>query len=175
MDRLICCAFPRTASTYLTESLKVAYPEKNIYHIFHKIDILRKENNMITIIRKPEDAVSSWMTKINNTDIEGNLDWYNRFMIATLNRVDDIFITDFESIISDVNNVIQICKNYFSFKEPNIVDSNSIIKKIKKEYPDRYSFQKNISLIKEIKQSKDYQKSFNYYNEIKQLITMKTM
>jgi hypothetical protein len=167
LDRLICCAFPRTASTFFTESLKVAYSNIEIAHIFHKIDVLKKEKNIITFLRKTEDAFSSWMTKIDSNDIEGNLDWYNRFMIATLDRVKDICIVDFESITSDVNLAIQICRNYYSLPQPNIVDSVVIVEKIKTEFPDRYSFQQNNSLIEEIKQSKNYQKSLDYFNKIK--------
>lgn len=167
MDRLICVAFPRTASTFLTESLKVAYPNIEVAHIFHKIDVLRKEKNIITILRKPEDAIASWMTKINDNDIEGNLDWYNRFMVATLNRLNDVFITNFESITTDVNSVIQKCRNYYSLQEPNNVNPDSILELLKENYPDRISKQRNLSLSDKIKESKNYMESFNLYNKIK--------
>ncbi len=167
MDRLKCVAFPRTASTFFTESLKVAYPSIEVAHIFHKIDVLRKEKNIITILRKPEDAIASWMTKIDSNDIEGNLDWYNRFMVATLDRVDDIFITDFESITTDVNSVIQKCKNYYSLQEPNTVDSSYIIELLKENYPDRISKERNLFLCDKIKESKNYIESLNLYNKNK--------
>ena len=167
MDRLVCVAFPRTASTYLTESLKVAYPNIEVAHIFHKIDVLRKEKNIITILRKPEDTIASWMTKIDDNDIEGNLDWYNRFMVATLDRVDDIFITDFESITTDVNSVIQKCKNYYSLQEPNTVDSSYIIELLKENYSDRISKERNLFLCDKIKESKNYIESLNLYNKNK--------
>jgi hypothetical protein len=167
LDRLVCVAFPRTASTYLTESLKVAYPNIEVAHIFHKIDVLRKEKNIITILRKPEDTIASWMTKIDDNDIEGNLDWYNRFMVATLDRVDDIFITDFESITTDVNSVIQKCKNYYSLQEPNTVDSSYIIELLKENYSDRISKERNLFLCDKIKESKNYIESLNLYNKNK--------
>ena len=170
MGGLICCAFPRTASTYLVESLKVAYPDKEIYHIFHKIEVLRKENNMITIIRKPEDAVASWLTKIDDTDIDGHLDWYNRFLKATLDRFNDIVILEFEEIVSDINIAISKCANFFRLEKPNYVDSNYVVEHIKKELPDRFSLEKNIALIEKIKQSKGYKESFDYYNQVKQLV-----
>ena len=167
MDRLNCVAFPRTASTFLTQSLKVAYPNIEVAHIFHKIDVLRKEKNIITILRKPEDAIASWMTKIDDNDIEGNLDWYNRFMVATLDRVDDIFITDFESITTNVNSVIQKCKSYYSLQEPNTVDSSYVIELLKENYPDRISKERNLFLCDKIKESKNYIESLNLYSKIK--------
>lgn len=166
MDRLNCVAFPRTASTFFTESLKVAYPDIEIAHIFHKIDVLRKQNNIITILRKPEDAIASWMTKICDDDIDGNLDWYNRFMIATIERFNDIYVTKFEDIVSDVNLVIQKCKDFYSLKEPNIVEPKSIISLLKKEYPDRISKKQNLMLCNEIKKSKNYLKSLELYNQV---------
>lgn len=167
MDRLNCIAFPRTASTFLTQSLKVAYPNIEVTHIFHKIDVLRKEKNIITILRKPEDAIASWMTKIDDNDIEGNLDWYNRFMVATLDRIDDIFITDFESITTDVNSVIQKCRSYYSLQEPNKVNPDSIIELLKENYPDRISKERNLFLCDKIKESKNYIESLNLYSKIK--------
>ena len=173
MGRLVCIAFPRTASTFLTESLKVAYPDIDIFHIFHKIDVLRKEKDIITILRKPEDAIASWMTKIDSTDIEGNLDWYNRFMVATLDRVDDIFITDFESIVTDVNSVINKCKDFYSLPEPNSVNSNDIVKMLEQELPDRISKSQNTLLQKEITLSNSYSKSLEYYNKVAYIINNK--
>jgi hypothetical protein len=165
MDRLICAAFPRTASTYFTEALKVAYPEKEIQHIFHKIEILRKESNVITIIRKPEDAIASWLTKIEATDIEDNLDWYNRFMVATLNR-EDIFVTDFDSVISDVNAVIYQLRDFYSLDKSEFVDSEAIMETLKKDYPDRLSKTKNSKLRDQVLKSPSYEKSLDLYNQV---------
>ena len=170
MDRLICCSFPRTASTFLVESLRVAYPEKEIYHVFHKIEVLRKQPSMITILREPEYAVASWLTKINEKDIDGNLDWYNRFMKATINRFDEIVVLEFDDIINDVNKSIKKCQQFFNLEEPKYVDSSLVIEKIKLEHINAYSSYKNIELIEQIKQSKYYKDSFDYYQQVKSFI-----
>ena len=166
MDRLNCIAFPRTASTFLTESLKVAYPSIEIIHVFHKIDVLRKDNNIITILRKPEDAIASWLVKINDNDIDGNLDWYNRFMLATLDRINDIFITDFNSIISDFNTVIQKCKDFYSLPNPEYVNQKDIVEHLRNNYPDRISKERNLILCDEIRKSKNYLQSLELYNQV---------
>lgn len=172
MDRLICAAFPRTASTYFTESLKVAYPKADIFHSFHKIEILRKESNIVTIIRKPEGAVASWLTKLNEEEIEANLDWYDRFMIATLNR-DDIFVTDFDSVIFDVNAVILECQEFYSLDEPKTVDTKEIVKHLKKNFPDRISKEQNLALQKKVIESPSYGKSIDLFNEVFDKMTEK--
>ena len=156
MDRLICVAFPRTASTYLTDALKIAYPDKDIWHIFHKIEVLRKESNIITILRKPEDAISSWLTKVDETDIEGHLDWYNRFMLATLSRISEVFITTFEAIVSDVNAVIAKCAEFYSLETPRLVDIGNI----------KHLSTSNNSLREKILQSANYLESLNLYKQV---------
>jgi hypothetical protein len=170
LDRLICCAFPRTASTFLTESLKVAYPNTEVAHIFHKIDVLRKEKNIITILRKPEDAIASWITKIDSNDIEGNLDWYNRFMIATIERKDSIYITEFNDVIADVNSVIDQYARYYSFDKPALVDTDTLLKNMLLQYPDRLPSTDNKKLKDEIVKSKNYQKSLSLYKEAATLV-----
>ena len=173
MDRLVCAAFPRTASTYFTESLRVAYPQADIFHSFHKIEILRKESNVVTIIRKPEGAVASWLTKLSEQDIEANMDWYDRFMIATLDRFDDIFVTDFDSVIFDVNAVIQECQEFYSLDEPKAVDAKEIVKHLKKNFPDRISKEQNLTLQKKIIESSSYGKSIDLFNEVFDKMTEK--
>jgi hypothetical protein len=171
LDRLVCVAFPRTASTYLTESLKVAYPNIEVAHIFHKIDVLRKEKNIITILRKPEDAIASWITKIDDNDIEGNLDWFNRFMIATIERKDSIYITEFDDVITDVNSVIEQYAKYYSFDKPALVDTDIVFKNMLLEYSDRLPSTSNKNLKDKIVKSKDYQKSLSLYEEAKAFAT----
>ena len=156
MDRLICVAFPRTASTFLTDCLSLAFPKMEIHHIFHKIEILRTESNIVTILRKPEDAISSWLTKVNETDIEGHLDWYNRFMLAILDRISEVFITTYDAIISDVNAVIAKCAEFYSLDAPVTVDAQNI----------SHLSTSNPSLRDKVLQSPNYVQSLNLYKQV---------
>jgi len=165
MDRLVCVAFPRTASTYLTEALKVAYPESIVSHVFHKIDVLRNQDKIITILRKPEDAVASWLTRVDSEDIEGHLDWFNRFMIATIERKDSIYITEFENVITDVNSVIEQYAKYYSFDKPALVDTDILLKDMELAYSDRLPSTDNKKLKDQIVNSKGYDKSLGLYEE----------
>jgi hypothetical protein len=173
MDRLVTCSFPRTASSFLVESLRVAYPTKEVHHIFHKIDVLRGQDNVISIIRKPEDAVASWLTKIEQNDIEGNLHWYNRFMEVLVKRFQSLVILDFDQITQDVNASIKKCQRFLKLEQPISVDSDLVIEKLKKDLPDRFSHSQNLDLIDKIKESKNYESSFNNYAYIKNLIKEK--
>ena len=165
MDRLVCVAFPRTASTYLTEALKVAYPKSIVSHVFHKIDVLRNQDKIITILRKPEDAVASWLKKVDSKDIEGHLDWFNRFMIATIERKDSIYITEFEHVIADVNSVIEQYAKYYSFDKPALVDTDTLLKDMELKYSDTVPSTDNKELKDQIVNSKGYDKSLAFYEK----------
>jgi hypothetical protein len=165
MDRLVCIAFPRTASTYLTEALRVAYPKSQVSHVFHKIDVLRHQKNVVTILRKPEDAIASWLKMTDSKDIEGHLDWFNRFMIATIERKDSIYITEFDNVITDVNSVIDQYARYYSFDKPTLVDMDTLLKDMLLQYPDRLPSTDNKKLKDQIVNSKGYDKSLGLYEE----------
>jgi hypothetical protein len=125
---------------------------------------------MITILRKPEDAIASWLTKIKEEDIDGNLDWYNRFAKASIDRFYEILVLEFDEVVLDINTSISKCQDFFGLEKPLYVDDLSIIKRIKLEQPDRYSNNKNVSLIEKIKESKNYKDSLDYYYQVKSLI-----
>jgi hypothetical protein len=147
--------------------LKIAYPKSIVLHVFHKIDVLRKQNNVITILRRPEDAIASWLDMIDSKDIEGHLDWFNRFMIATIERKDLIYITEFNEVIADVNLVIDKYAKHYSFDKPAIVITETLLKKMSLEYSDRLPSTDNKKLKKQIVKSKNYGKSLDLYEKAK--------
>lgn len=165
MERLVCIAFPRTASTYLTEALRVAYPKSQVSHVFHKIDVLRHQQNIVTILRKPEDAIASWLKMIDSKDIEGHLDWFNRFMTATIERKDSIYITEFDDVVANVNLVIEQYAEHHSFEKPALVDTDILLKNMLAKYPDRLPSTDNKILKEKILKSKNYEKSLDLYEK----------
>jgi hypothetical protein len=135
VGRITFASFPRTSSTYVIEALLQAYPgcredgRWNMSHLGrHRIQPIRKDENVITIVRHPLDCCSSTIALEFVEDANGALDWYIRFMQATIARFDEIFVAKFEDVITDVNKVIANYAAKFNLDTPQTVDTNKLNK-----------------------------------------------
>lgn len=135
MGRITFASYPRTSSTYVIDALVQAYPgckedgRWNMSYLGrHRIQPIRKDENVITVVRHPLDCCSSTIALEFVDDANGALDWYIRFMEATIARFDEIFVAKFEDTIADINKVIADYAAKFHLEVPQKVDPSKLDK-----------------------------------------------
>ena len=135
MGRLNWDTFPKTGSSWLACSLELAYPASEIVWGGHRKTTLKKESNVITVVRNPLDSVSSAMVFFSKTDVEGLLDWYCRFTQEIIDSKHRIFATQFEDLISEPFKVVQAYAKRFELETPKFFTQEMLMEISKKTYP----------------------------------------
>lgn len=163
MDTINFISFPRTATTYCCEAFKYAIPTHNSQIIYHKINSLKKEKNVITILRQPDFAISSTLLLYKKENIVEHLDWYIEFMKVILDRFDKIFVTTFEQVINNVNDVIKIYCSIHKINNYKKINTKTLFQKVAEKFPDNIPTRQNMMLQEKIKKTKNYTEANDLY------------
>jgi hypothetical protein len=134
--RLNWDTFPKSGSQWLSTTLELSYPEYKIIWGGHRINTLRKEENVITVIRNPKDCISSYLVFFQKENPEKALDWYCRFMQGTIEFSERIFITKFEKITTQPKLVMTEYAKKFNLSNPKNVTLKNIKTKVMKTHPE---------------------------------------
>lgn len=94
----------------------------------HRIQPIRTAENVITIVRHPLDCCAPTVALNFVETANGALDWYIRFMEATIARFDEIFVAKFEDTTTDINKVIADYATKFNLEAPQQVDPDKLNK-----------------------------------------------
>jgi len=136
MARLVIDTFPRTGTAWLMTTAKLAFPNHEVVWGGHRRTNLKKEENVITTIRNPKDAVPSAMEMFGLEKESEVLDWYCRFTEQIIGSSNRIFIADFETLISDPNSIMTEYANRLSLTKPISIEHKSIFEETKKTHPE---------------------------------------
>lgn len=135
MARLVWDTFPKSGSAWLAATLRTAFPESEIVWGNHRITTLKKEENVITCIRQPQDCIPSYMIFFGHDNPSRGLDWYCRFMQGTLESKDRIYISLFEKLIKDPYGEMLNYQTKFLLPEPSLVTKEGIKEEVTKTHP----------------------------------------
>jgi cellulose biosynthesis protein BcsQ len=167
LDKINFISFPRTATTYCCEAFKIALPNYHSQIIYHKIDSLKKEKNVVTVVRKPELAIRSTLEIYKKNDVDLYLDWYIEFMEETLNRLDDIFVTTFDEVTNDINKVINKYCMKKNIKNPHLINTKFLLDRLKTSCPGNIPAKRKYKTFeKKILYSNKFSTANNIYNKI---------
>jgi len=118
--------FPRSANSYAVVAFKFANPFVKIAHHLHvPAQVLRAVQwgiPSIVCIRHPIEAVSSFLVFQNSTWASGYLRLYRFFYEALIPIMNRILIVDFQTIVDDVNVVIEKLNQRFDLHYCRIPD-----------------------------------------------------
>ncbi len=111
-DTELCIeGFPRSANSYAVVAFKLVNPEVKIAHHLHvPAQILRAvafHIPAVLIIRKPEDAVASFLIFQQSKHVDHYLRFYTDFYRALVPVMEEVLVIDFTTIVNDVNRMIQ--------------------------------------------------------------------
>ncbi|NOX36432.1 MAG: hypothetical protein GXO78_02765 [Calditrichaeota bacterium] len=118
-DTELCIeGFPRSANSYAVVAFKLVNPETKIAHHLHVPAQIRRAVALhipaVLIIRKPEDAVSSFLIFQQSEKVDRYLRAYIEFYTALLPIMEKVLVVDFKLIVSDVNRMIQAINQRFN-------------------------------------------------------------
>lgn len=162
--------FPRSGTNFLSIALQTAFPHYEIAWGGHRIENIRTQERLITVVRHPRDCVPSWI-ECSDADhsFDEVLDWHERFMHATEQRFEEIFAVSFEQITSDLNKVMREYADRFSLRTPFLLDVSEIMRRLEKEFPNNSPRQltaarKQLNL--EVTSSSKYEQSCAAYERV---------
>lgn len=138
MERLTYDNFPRSGTAFLYETLVSAFPECQILWGAHRIETIRTGENVITPVRDPKDSVPSWIDFRDVDDdrpVEDFLDWNIRFLRATIDHFDRVFVVLFDSLIRDPNNCMSLYAAKFDLPEPEPIEAKTLVDSVSKWAP----------------------------------------
>jgi hypothetical protein len=117
MGRLAWDTFPRTGTAWLGRCLESAFPHYTLEWGGHRATTLRKGNNVISTLRHPLPAISSYAEHFGFWDFDGLLEWYSRFTQTQIEQRDRIFVTLFDDIVSRPDWVLERYATRFSLTD----------------------------------------------------------
>lgn len=135
MGRLVWDTFPKSGSAWLGGTLRSAFPESELVWGSHRITTLKKEQQVITCIRPPQDCIPSYMIFFGDNNPSRVLDWYCRFMQGTLESKDRIYISLFEDLTKNPYGEMVNYQKRFLLPKPLLVTKESIKEKVAKMSP----------------------------------------
>lgn len=114
MGKIVLTTFPRSASRFARAVFETFYGPENYEEGLCKISYLKKPN-ALTIIRKPEEAIPSWVAAVENyfegfagftveNVVEESINFYIEWMEEIEKRHNDIYVTTFEKITQETQN-----------------------------------------------------------------------
>lgn len=109
---LVIDAYPRSANTYATFAfLSAQQRDVDVAHHFHAPGAVKaaakRHVPVLTIVRRPEDAVASAMTYRGSSDVGRELDEYLDYYQAVAQCRPAVFVARFESVIEDFGRVTE--------------------------------------------------------------------
>lgn len=123
MGKIILTAFPRSASRFARAVFETFYGPENYEEGLCKINYLKKAN-AFTIVRKPEEAIPSWVAAVENyfegfagftveNVVEESIKFYIEWMEAIEERYKYIYVTTFEKITQETQNELDKISLHF--------------------------------------------------------------
>ena len=133
--RLVYDTFPKSGTAWLGTALRHSFPNDEIAWTGHRRISLKKEENVITVIRNPLDTVSSGMVFFGYEDATKVLDWYSRFTQGIIESSNRIFIAKFEELTTDPNSIMTAYAKKFNLVNPVATDKELIWQETQKTHP----------------------------------------
>ena len=156
-------SFPRSASTWLIECLRAAFPQEQVATHGHVYRVIGRARNLIVPIRNPLDSVSSWMQFTGNDDANALLDWYIRFYDAIYRGIRQVHIVEFDDLVSDPNGVMDWLSGVLRLGEPQVIDvgslETSMSESLKDHVPSRDRRADTARLREQVKLASNYKDS----------------
>lgn len=123
MGAIVSTSFPRSASRFAASLFTTLYGSENYEEGYCKLHLLNRDN-AFTVIRKPEQAIPSWVAAVQNhfdgfASFTANnvlnevIPFYVEFMNMTVARVGSIYITTFEAFTGDTQNELNKISVHF--------------------------------------------------------------
>lgn len=172
MGKLICEAFPKTASTWLLKSLQLSFPEYVAIRAQHRVSNLKDQFNVITTIRDPRNCIPSYMIFFEEESMDVAVDFYCQFLNTTKEYSEKIFICSFDQIINNTHEVLKKYSEKFLLQHPIPVSYEEIMIKMEKEYTDflpKNKTEKRLQLEETIHKNKRIEEAIYLYEEVLKL------
>lgn len=107
MGQIVATTFPRSGSRFAAAVLTSHYGAENYVEGMCRLHLLKRDN-AFTIIRKPEEAIPSWVAAVENhfdgfanftaaNVVDESIPFYVEWMERTLDRMGHIYVTTFEA------------------------------------------------------------------------------
>lgn len=133
---------------------------------------LLKDQNAFTIIRKPEEAIPSWISAVENyfegfagftveNVVDESIKLYIEWMEKTLERIPYIYVTTFESFTQDTQNELNKISKHFDLPFVEY-DKN----KVMVDYKHIPGGNPETELSKTALQHPDFYKTVEIYNKV---------
>ncbi len=146
--------FPRSANSYAVVAFRLANPDVGIAHHLHVpaqlIQARRLDIPSVLLIRKPEEAVASFLVFQHSENADLYLKAYIRFHKALRSIRPHLVIADFQTVIKNMNAIIRALnetyRKDFNFLRNQAEQENEIFAKLKKVNNQFFAGQKNKSM-----------------------------
>lgn len=123
LGQIVSVTFPRSASRFARSVFETFYGPDVYVEGLCKMRLL-KEKNAFTIIRKPEQAIPSWVSAVENyfegfagftveNVVDESINLYIEWMEKTLENMSSIFISKFEDFTEDTQNELNKISKHF--------------------------------------------------------------
>lgn len=136
MARLTFDTFPRSGTIWLETTLSLCFPDNEIKWGQHRSSTFITAENCITSVRNPRQAVSSYLSFFGESNVEGALRWYCRFMQRTMDYRDRIYVAKFDDLITDPMREIQQYANKFNLAKPKSITYDQIYNVVRVNHAD---------------------------------------
>jgi len=154
-DTQICIeGFPRSANSYAVVAFRVANPDVKIAHHLHVPAQLIQATGLgipsVLLIRKPEEAVASFLVFQQSDQANLYLKTYIRFHKALRKLRHKLIVADFELAITNMNAIIKAVNEKFAkdfhFLQDQSKQESVIFAKLKEVNDQFFAGQKNKSM-----------------------------
>ena len=113
--------YPRSANTFISNSLQLSFPDKVIRSHSHSpflpIAGIRKGLPGIFVIREPIEAISSYIVMTGHADVTA-ISFYIDFHRTIVKLVDQIYVADFRRVTTSIDEVISNFCEFFKLTNP---------------------------------------------------------
>lgn len=169
MDRINLETYPKSGTGYLYSSLKLSFLNYLVDFPHHAAYGLNR-NNLITIVRNPQQCITSWAFETKNKDIKSLEAWYIRFLQKTESKKSKIYIVNFDDYIKKHDFFLKDFADKFELKNYQKVSNQDVLDYMRKNLPNnlpKESKQKK-AFTEKTKRTYDFKKSLFWYNEVMQ-------
>lgn len=132
---LVIEGFPRSANTFAVLAFEHSQPQKiNIAHHMHvPAQIIRAaywKIPTLVLVRKPQDAIASYVMRKSKLSLEDALKCYIRFYTVVLRYTDSYVTASFEEVISNFSAVVERINRKFGTRFVTLTPAGEDLEKI---------------------------------------------